>query len=164
MSIVGAFSQRTMPVDSACHFYPDGSIFLTCPHDSTGVTCPTPERLREFTQDGSRFLTCPHALTGPTCPTRDPLTSSLLSLLQTSFATATRTTSTPRPATGSSARAPSATGAPPGPTPLRPTAAMTSTSPRSTRASQTRRTTALSGTPPRSATNSRTCRGESEST
>ena len=56
--------------------------------------------------------------------------------MQTSFATATRTTSTPRPATGSSARAPSVIAAPPGPT----TTAVTSTWQRSTRASPIRRT------------------------
>ena len=48
-------------------------IFLTCPYELTGLTCPTCERLREFTKDGSRSLTCPHGSTGPTCPTRDPL-------------------------------------------------------------------------------------------
>ena len=57
---------------------PDGSIFLTCPHESTGLTCPTRERLREFTKDGSRSPTCPHESTDPTCPTRDPLTSLLM--------------------------------------------------------------------------------------
>ena len=61
----------------ACHFDPDGSISPTCPHELTGLTCPTHERLREFTKDGSRSPTCPHESTGPTCPTRDPLTSLL---------------------------------------------------------------------------------------
>ena len=47
----------------------------TGPHESTGLTCPTRERLRDFTKDVSRSLTCPHVSTGPTCPTRDPLRS-----------------------------------------------------------------------------------------
>ena len=42
-----------------CHFDQDGSIFLTCPHESTGLTCPTRERLHEFTKDGSISPTCP---------------------------------------------------------------------------------------------------------
>ena len=38
-----------------------------------GLTCPTHDRLHEFTKDGSRSLTCPPESAGPTCPTRYPL-------------------------------------------------------------------------------------------
>ena len=48
---------------------------MTCPQEAMGLTCPTREKLREFTEDGSRSPICPHELTGRTCPTRDPLTS-----------------------------------------------------------------------------------------
>ena len=67
----------SLSLEQACHFDPDASIFLTCPHESRGLTCPTRERLREFIKDGSRSLTCPRESAGPTCPTRDPMTSLL---------------------------------------------------------------------------------------
>ena len=49
----------SLPPMQACHFDPDGSISPTCPHELTGLTCPTHEWLREFTTDWSRSLTCP---------------------------------------------------------------------------------------------------------
>ena len=39
------------------------------------LTCPTHERLHEFTKEGSISPTCPHESMGATCPTRDQLTS-----------------------------------------------------------------------------------------
>ena len=29
---------------------------MICPHDTTGLTCPTRDRLREFTKDKSRYV------------------------------------------------------------------------------------------------------------
>ena len=72
--MVGVAVRETLQF-KACLFHPDRSIFLNCPHASMGLTCPTSERLCEFTKEGSRSPTCPHESTGSTCPTRHPLTS-----------------------------------------------------------------------------------------
>ena len=43
-----------------------------------GLTCPTHDRLREFTKDRSKYLTRVDKLDGLTCPTRYPLESLLM--------------------------------------------------------------------------------------
>ena len=45
-----------LSLEKACHFDPDGSIILTCPHESTGLTCPTPEQGIQVRSKGVEFV------------------------------------------------------------------------------------------------------------